>query len=530
MNEEQEGQGNRQTRTRRVLVAIAVVAGIAGLSLVTTRSSLASTSTTDGTEVSPAVPADGSAASSPAQSSSPASVSSGSVSVSSVGNAASGAGGVSTGAAPGTAGSPGVLVADTNAPATPATAVGATTPSTAATTSGGAASTPVTTSGGPGEAPSTAAAATTGGPQEWTWTTFPVKLNVKFENVYDDNLNISHSHRVGDFSWVMIPSLDFKSRDLDKDLDSIDPDPENYLHFDYKPEFVRFLKQKQDNFIDQHADGNYLFSTEKLQLGLNGGYNTSHYPNVDFGGRLNASYYTASGTWAYDLTRRLTVGGDVGMTLTRYKQGFDTDNYTTSGYLDYQVTPKITLGLGSTAGYVSVSQFHPHQDYGQFYARASYQIREKVSLTSRIGVEYREYNGTTNPSTTDPSFALGLNYQPFDSTTFILEGSRNAVPAITQSGTNYYDTDVDVTWRQRLLQQVYFALTTTYEHDDYYSVSNAASTGLSFDYVTVRPSFEWDWNRFLKFNAYYEWQDNHSSTPFSGFYDNSVGIGANFSY
>jgi hypothetical protein len=218
------------------------------------------------------------------------------------------------------------------------------------------------------------------------------------------------------------------------------------------------------------------------------------------------------------------------MTLSRYKQGFDTDEYTTSGYLDYQFTPKVTLGLGSTLGYLEIAQFQPHQDYGQFYARASYQIREKVNITGRVGVEYREYNGPQDPSSTEPSFALGVNYQPFDSTTLIVEGARNAVPSISQGGTNYYDTNIAITWRQRFLQQVYFALRASYEHDDYYSVSNAGSTGLTFDYVTVRPSFEWDWNRFLKFNAYYQWQDNHTSTAFSGFSDNTFGVGANFSY
>jgi hypothetical protein len=518
MNEENVSDGAGQIVMRRVLAGLAVGAGVVALSLVTMRSSLASPSTSD--------PAGASSVGPVASSTIPASHAQAPASTSvSAGAATAPAGqpaGAVGGSSPGTVSGSGTTPRSAAMPASPAVLV-------ADNQTGGAASTPATAVGGTVAAPTTDVI-TTSQSKEWTWTTFPVKLSLKFENVYDDNIYIRHSNRVGDFYWVMIPSLEFKSRDLDEDLDELDPDPENYFHFDYKPEFDRFLDEKQNNFIDQHADGNYLFSGERLKLGLNGGFNTSHYPNVDFGGRLDAAYYTGSATWSYELTKRMTIGGDAGLTLTRYKQGINTDEYTTSAYLDYAIFPKTTIGLGSTLGYLEVAQFQPHQDYGQFYARASYQIREKVDVTGRVGVEYREYNGTGNASSTEPSFALGVNYQPFDSTTLRLEGARNAVPSIAQFGTNYYDTSVTVSWRQRLLQQVYFSLSGSYDNDDYYSVSNTTSTGLSFDYFTVRPSFEWDWNKYLKFNAYYEWQDNHSSAAFSGFSDNSVGIGANFSY
>ena len=500
MNEENAGYGVRRWSTRRSLAGFAVGAGMVALSLVTTRSSMADPSTSDTNAPSSTVPTAVTNAA-PATANTPSSV----------------AGGGSSGAASGS----GTNLNATVTPASPAVSVpdnqtGGTVPTGAATVAAGD-NTPV---------PPVAGHPT----EEWTWATFPVKLGLKFENVYDDNIYIRHSNRVGDFSWVMIPSLEYSSREIDEDLDALEEEPLNYLHFSYKPEFDRFLNQSQNNFIDQHVNENYLFTAEKLKLGLDSGFNQSHYPNVDFGGRLNATYYTARSYWEYDVTGRTTLGGDVAMTLSRYKSGVDTDEYTASTYLDYLLFPKTKLGLGTTVGYLELAQFQPHQDYGQFYARVSYQIRDKINLTGRVGVEYREYNGTANPTTTDPSFAFGVDYQPFDSTELQLEAQRRSVPSIGQNGTNYYDSDVALTWRQRIVHKVYFTLRTSYEHDDYYSVFNTAGTGLSYDYYTVRPSAEWDWNKYLVFNAYYEWQDNSSSLPFSGFYDNSVGIGAKFSY
>jgi hypothetical protein len=388
---------------------------------------------------------------------------------------------------------------------------------------------PTTTSGGgPLVGPGSATPAPTPVVAGYSGFKIPFLFGVGLNTVYDDNIYIRSNNRVGDFYWTVTPSVEYQTRQIDQELDSLDTQPENYFHFYYKPEFAEFLQQTQNDFIDHHAEANYVLSMPRLQLGLDSGFNTSHYPNVDFGGRLKATYFTDRFYWQYVVTNRLTLGGDTAMTLSRYEQGIDTNDFTNTAYLDYELSAKVKLGVGTTLGHVEVADSNPGQNYEQFYLRSSYQVRDKISLTGQAGAEVRQYDGGT--STTSPNFTVGAIYQPFDSTTLQLQGRRRTVPSISQYSADYNDTDVALIMRQRLLHEVYVNLRTSFEHDDYFNVRSGNSTGLTYDYFTIRPSIEWDWNKYAKFTAYYEYQDNHAPSASLGFYDNSVGFGVGFSF
>jgi hypothetical protein len=356
-------------------------------------------------------------------------------------------------------------------------------------------------------------------------TKLPVTFALDFENIYDDNIYIRHSDRVGDFYWTMSPSIDYESRKLDPDLDEL---PENYLHLYYKAEFAEFLNQTQNDFIDHDATASYAYHGSKLTLGLNASYNTSHYPNIDFGDRLKATYYHSDQYASYAVGNRLTVGLDTTETLSRYNAGINTNEYTVTGYADYQLTSKITTGLEATGAYLDIEGRLPDETYEQVHGRFAYQATDKISVSLKAGVENRDYQDGVN--TVNPSVELNAGYRPTDSTNIVLDVRRRSVPSISQETINYDDTDFSIGVRQRFLQHFFAQLNVTYEHDDYYSVLSGDSTGLRYDYVTVRPSLEWEANDYFKVSAFYEWENNDSTRRDGGFYDDSVGIGATFTY
>jgi hypothetical protein len=218
-------------------------------------------------------------------------------------------------------------------------------------------------------------------------TRLPFHFSVSLNGSYDDNIYIRDVNRVGDFSFTAVPGIEYKTRDVDPELEQLDDLPENFFQFSYKPEFTEFLQQTQNDFIDQHVSGSYLLSMSRFQVGVDLSYDTSHYPNIDFGGRLDATYYNARIPWKYNLTNRLTLGGNIAMLLSRYNQGNDSDDFNTTAYLDYDLTPKVTIGLGTTVGHVEVANYNPGQNYEQIYARSSYQVLDKISLTSQLGAE-----------------------------------------------------------------------------------------------------------------------------------------------
>ena len=96
-------------------------------------------------------------------------------------------------------------------------------------------------------------------------------------------------------------------------------------------------------------------------------------------------------------------------------------SYTLSGglYLYYNWLPKVTVGIGGTAGYDWVDDPTTNQTFEQINARLNYEVTAKVGLYASGGVEFRQFNGNRDTYTT-PVFEIGSTYHPFEGTTITL--------------------------------------------------------------------------------------------------------------
>src|SRR5438105_1356634 len=224
---------------------------------------------------------------------------------------------------------------------------------------------------------------------------------------------------------------------------------------------------------------------------------------------------------------------------------------------DYYLTiePVLTLGLGDIAGrednYIRLdyapSLFlfldHSENDAVQHLIRVEGQHRFSrltVTLAEEIaildGTDLRSIADATAPGShanLDVSgrtkfetynTRLSAIYQPFDSSTVTLTGSRRTFNSGILAGQDFAATTIAAGLRQRLLHRFYFGVSGGYQNSDYFSTVQGVAANRQDNYYFVEPSLDFSITRFWTIGGYYLHRQNDSSFRAFSFDDNQVGF------
>ena len=295
---------------------------------------------------------------------------------------------------------------------------------------------------------------------------------------YDSNIFISHDHAQEDFIYTIATGVavgrgDFKNElaNLGSYEDRFNPDRSeiadatNYIYVHYVPSVTLFSDHGGENSLDHDVtlDGQYAW--KRLTIGLKARFQTMNLPDVDLGERVERHLFTGALTSKYDYSAKTSFELNFFNYIRDYAgDRVDTFEYRWQGWVNYQVRPKITLGVGFTYGLVDLSR-GPGQNYEQVLARLRYRATEKVRFDLTVGGEVREVHGVANRS--NGIFSLGVSYAPFDGTTIFLQGYRRTITSASAQAANYEVTGVEVQFRQRFARRYYFVLASGYQHTDY---------------------------------------------------------------
>src|SRR5204862_2339845 len=120
-------------------------------------------------------------------------------------------------------------------------------------------------------------------------------------------------------------------------------------------------------------------------------------------------------------------------------------------YINYVVTPKLTLGVGGTFGYNWVDDPSVDQTFEQANFRMNYQVTGKLGLSASAGVEFRQFDDHRGDYVS-PGFELGALYRPFDGTTITMEAGQPALNSGFFPDRDFSKTNVMGGCQQRLLR------------------------------------------------------------------------------
>ncbi len=365
--------------------------------------------------------------------------------------------------------------------------------------------------------------------------------------IYDDNINLHDGPTAGigtggkraptggDFIFTFAPGL----------ILSQPPTLEatrTTWSLDYSPSFIYFLKNDGENSVDQDVRAKAGYALTKLTLGLSASYAKTAGGVVDVGSRVRQNNYGVATTARYEMTEKTFFQIDGSYRLTDYETLTDSQEWTVTPTVNYQISSKVTLGLGLTAGQLFVDQQSSAavgtnivivtrtepQTYIGPTLKGSYRTTEKTDVSLSLGAEWRTYpdGGTA----VRPVFALAGGYRPFDGTAFSVEGHQRIENSAVISGANYTTTGVSGSVRQRLRERLSATFSATYDHSSYEPVSADVKTRRADDYLLLRTGLEATLGRSWTVGVFYLYREDVSTDKNYSFQDNQVGLQAAWTY
>src|SRR5882757_2122444 len=360
---------------------------------------------------------------------------------------------------------------------------------------------------------------------------FHYQLSLTVRGVWDDNIFISHTNKVSDYYFAIEPVITIGWGDIAGRSRS-------YLRLDYMPSAILFVDHSDQDAFNQylHLEGGYGSGRWTLSLSediailesanLNSFYDTTGlWANTDASGptRVNIFYTRARAT--YQLTGKMSLSAEFDSPSYAYPNHIS--DYTIAGglYLNYELRPKLTVGIGGTFGYTWVDAPSTDQTFEQINLRLSYEVTAKLNLYASGGVEFRQFDG--NRDTYDsPVFEVGVAYRPFSGTNISLAAGRRIYPSGYVSNQDFGATYVAARFQQRLFHRVYFGLGAGYEHSNYFATDRNVNATRDDDYWFIEPSVDVLITRWLSAGVYYLHREDSSNDDFFSWNDNQVGVRA----
>ena len=375
--------------------------------------------------------------------------------------------------------------------------------------------------------------------------------------VYDDNISLHDRPRSGtqiggftfgepqeplgdDFIFTFTPGLVFtKAATLE--------DSRTAFALDYSPSLVFFLHNSKQNAVNHDVKMNAGYALTKLSVGVVQNFSSSEGGVVDVGDRVQQKNYNTGLTVRYELTEKTFLQLDGAYSLTDYEVLTDSQQWTATPTLNYQISPKVTLGLGVTVGQLFVEEqtldVRPSgiggsttnvvpktraQTYVGPTLRAAYKTTEKTDVSVSFGGEWRRY--PDGRSTFGPVFSLAGSYAPAEGTSFTLEGHRRQQNSAVINGANFITTGGSFGARQRLRDSLFGTASFSYDHSDYEPTTRGVQTNRRDDYFLLRCGLEAILGRSWSLGVFYQYREDISSDDNYSFNNNQVGLQAAWGY
>ena len=367
---------------------------------------------------------------------------------------------------------------------------------------------------------------TNGNPVNENFRRFRYNVGVTVREVYDDNINISSFQRISDTYTVIEPGIHLGFGDSAGGF--------NYLTFDYIASVYFFAEQTERDTVEhlirlaaQHDFGHLVLGLNQEVRILDGtnlntlSNTTGVQANTDVGGPSRENTYTTTVNATYDLTGKLFLSGQISYAMYDYETLISSRQASANLFINYVYSPKLVIGLGATGGVNSSDGPASDETFEQMNVRANYIVSGKISLSLSAGLEFRQFGDGDSVS---PVYEIAGTYRPFENTIITIAGSRRTVSSASLAGQDYTDTNISLTFSQRLFSRVNLSLGVGYQNLDYLSATTGASTARNDDYFYIEPSIDLDITRYWSTGFYYLYRQDSSTLALFSFYDNQFGV------
>jgi Putative beta-barrel porin 2 len=366
-----------------------------------------------------------------------------------------------------------------------------------------------------------------------------VRPSASYSAVYDDNIFLEHKHkgqnvngrpgRDHDFIHTFSPGLRLQAGDVAQRQSA-------YMAFNYQAQFQRFSKNAGAGAIDQNGSleaGVYL---NKLKLGLTQSMSrasAADVQNLAANGRVRRANYDTTLNAEYEISEKTHANLILSQQIADYQAPLvDSAVRSATLFLDYQVLPKVKLGIGGDIGYMQVDglpgvNHNPNSLYYSGLVRLDWQATEKVTIGGSTGVQHMniQEQGASDP--TSFVFALNASWKAAERTTLGLSADRRRRVSNALGAQQNEETSFAANLSHQLADALTLTLDGGYTHSHYIATTTGRAGFIRDDqYVYVKPGLAYRFMERAQASIFYQYRRNDANAALNAndFYANQLGL------
>lgn len=290
----------------------------------------------------------------------------------------------------------------------------------------------------------------------------------------------------------------------------------------YAPSALFFAEQTDENTVNHQFSGEvgvrlpktHIYARQSVESVLGG--------DVESGDLMNRFVSSTDLSVEYELTPKLSAELAGKIIDRSYDRGVDALEGAVAGWLNYELTPKIIVGISPGVGWVDVSA-GPDQRYLQGLTRVVYLAAEKLNFFAQGGAEVREFDGSSDQDL-NGIFRGGGEWRPTEKSLVRLEASRYVQASNSFSGANVTGTGFTFVGVHRLIDQLSVNFNTGFQNALYSGTATGIVTDREDNYYFVGPGLAIAVQPWWDVNVGYVYRQNLSSASGNEFYNHLVNI------
>ena len=337
--------------------------------------------------------------------------------------------------------------------------------------------------------------------------------------IYDSNIFISDRHPQSDSITTLSPGLKFAWGDWQEQK-------ANFLTIDYTLSGLLFAVHPAQDTIEQEAALDAQWALARLTMALQFRFEDLTSPDLDVGNRTRRRLFETGFFNKYALRDEESMELNLFNRVSDYQTQLSSYEWSGQCWFNSAPTPKLTVGPGFVAGYLSV-ELSPAQIYQQVLARVNYAADGKLSFGAYGGLEVRE---TGQGTRVEPILNVAATYLPTVATTLTLTACRKTENSALLAGEDYVSSAVSIEASRTVRSGCDLVLGSGYNHLDYLHTDGTEAPERRDDYFFVRPAVRFTVARRLSIELFYQYQRDESTRRVSSFGDHQTGVRLRFDY
>lgn len=347
---------------------------------------------------------------------------------------------------------------------------------------------------------------------------------------FDDNIFIQPDGTVSDFILTLAPGAAFGFWDSEEErarylarqhgASVIEKGAGSFLMVDYTAILLGFARTRSQNAFDHDARFAWQWKFEKLTVGGSVHAESKSETNADVGGRIHRRTLATEINASYQLTAKTVLEVALFETYNDPEDFVRTVEWGGEAYFGYAATPLVRVGLGIAAGQVEVED-GDDRTFERVFAGAVYSWSEKLEVSARGGVEFRQSDGGQGDLAT-PIFEVRMAWMPASETRIGVEAFRRLETSSLRTDQDILLTGVAVTFQREIRSGFHFIFDGGYQVSDYTEGSGADNR--TDRYFLLRPGLLYNFAHWGNARVTYAFRRNDSDRRESSFDNSQISV------